>query len=114
MRSLALSLLLTGGLAASAAAAPAAYPTAVLADYVLGCMAARGQSPDALQRCACSIDRLAARLPYDDYVKAETVLRMRRETTGRDQITMFRTSPWAQEMVDKLRRAQLEADVECF
>jgi hypothetical protein len=39
---------------------------------------------------------------------------MRRETTGRDQVTMFRTSPWAQEMVDKLRRAQLEADVECF
>ncbi len=77
-------------------------------------MAAKGQTPDVLQRCACSIDRIAARLPYDDYVKAETVLRMRRETTGRDQVVMFRSSPWAQEMVDKLRRAQIEADLECF
>lgn len=114
MRFQPLAFLLASGLAASAAAAPADYPTAALADYVLGCMAAKGNTPEALQRCACSIDRLAARLPYDDYVKAETVLRMRRETTGRDQVTMFKTSPWAQEMVDKLRRAQLEADLECF
>lgn len=114
MRSLALSLALTSGLAVSALAAPADYPTEALADYVLGCMAAKGNTPEALQRCSCSIDRLAARLPYEDYVKAETVLRMRRETTGRDQVTMFRSSPWAQEMVDKLRRAQLEADLECF
>lgn len=114
MRSLALSLLLSGGLALPTLAAPADYPTSALADYVLGCMAAHGNTPEALQRCACSIDRLAARLPYDDYVKAETVLRMRRETTGRDQVTMFKSSPWAQEMVDKLRSAQLEADLECF
>lgn len=114
MRSVVLALLLAGASSVSAAAAPADYPTAALADYVLGCMAARGQTPEALQRCSCSIDRLAARLPYEDYVKAETVLRMRRETTGRDQVTMFKSSPWAQEIVDKLRRAQLEADVECF
>lgn len=114
MRTFVLSLALSSGLAVGAAAAPADYPTEALADYVLGCMAAKGNTPEALQRCSCSIDRLAARLPYEDYVKAETVLRMRRETTGRDQITMFRSSPWAQEMVDKLRRAQLEADLECF
>ncbi|MCX8100134.1 MAG: hypothetical protein N3D77_02725 [Geminicoccaceae bacterium] len=114
MRSLLLTSLLLAGLAVPARAAPADYPTAALADYVLGCMAAKGQTPEVLQRCACSIDRLAARLPYDDYVKAETVLRMRRETTGRDQVTMFKSSPWAQEMVDRLRRAQLEADLECF
>lgn len=114
MRSLTFSLVLTGGLAFPAFAAPVDYPTSALADYVLGCMATKGNTPEALQRCSCSIDRLAARLPYDDYVKAETVLRMRRETTGRDQVTMFRSSPWAQEMVDRLRRAQLEADLECF
>ncbi len=114
MRSLLLAGFLLGATALPAAAAPADYPTAALADYVLGCMAAKGQTPDVLQRCACSIDRIAARLPYDDYVKAETVLRMRRETTGRDQVVMFRSSPWAQEMVDKLRRAQIEADLECF
>ncbi len=114
MRRLALILALASDPLGSAVAAPADYPTEVLADYVLGCMAAKGQTPEALRRCACSIDRIAARLPFEDYVNAETVLRMRRETTGRDQVVMFRTSPWAQEMVDKLRRAQLEADLECF
>ncbi|MCS6876903.1 MAG: hypothetical protein N2038_11955 [Geminicoccaceae bacterium] len=114
MRTLLLSAALTAGLAAPLAAAPADYPTEALAEYVMGCMAAKGQTPDMLRRCSCSIDRIAARLPYEDYVKAETVLRMRRETTGRDQVVMFRTSPWAQEMVDKLRRAQIEADLECF
>lgn len=114
MRMFALLVLLAATTTATARAAPADYPTEALADYVLGCMATRGNSPEALRRCSCSIDRLAARLPYEDYVKAETVLRMRRETTGRDQVTMFRSAPWAQEMVDKLRRAQLEADLECF
>lgn len=109
-----LAALVLSGAIASAEAAPADYPTEVLADYVMACMAVKGQTPDALRRCSCSIDRIAARLPYEDYVKAETVLRMRRETTGRDQVVMFRTSPWAQEMVDKLRRAQIEADLECF
>ncbi len=114
MRSLVMPLFLGGVLASPALAAPTDYPTSALADYVLGCMATRGNTPDALQRCSCSVDQLAARLPYEDYVKAETVLRMRRETTGRDQVTLFKTSPWAQEMVDKLRRAQLEADLGCF
>lgn len=114
MRALALAGLLVGASHLGASAAPADYPTAVLADYVLGCMAVHGQTPESLRRCSCSIDGIAARLPYEDYVKAETVLRIRRETTARDQVTMYKSSPWAQEMVDKLRRAQIEADLACF
>lgn len=98
----------------TAPAAPADYPTEALADYVLGCMAANGETPDMLRRCACSIDTIASRLSYDEYVEAETVLRMRQEKTGRDQVVLFRTSKWAQDMVDKLRRAQVEADRKCF
>lgn len=96
------------------AAAPVDYPTEALADYVLGCMAANGQTPEMLRRCACSIDRIAEKIPYEEYVEAETVLRMRQEKSGRDQIVMFRSSKWAQEMVDRLRRAQVEADRKCF
>jgi len=96
------------------AAAPADYPTEALADYVLGCMAANGHTPEMLRRCACSIDRIAEKIPYEEYVEAETVLRMRQEKSGRDQIVMFRSSKWAQEMVDRLRRAQVEADRKCF
>jgi hypothetical protein len=95
-------------------AAPADYPTEALADYVLGCMAANGETPDMLRRCACSIDTIASHLSYEEYVEAETVLRMRQEKSGRDQVVMFRASKWAQDMVDKLRRAQVEADRKCF
>ncbi len=103
-----------GGLSVPALAAPAEYPTETLAEYVLGCMAANGQTPEVLRRCSCSIDYIAANLSYDDYVEAETVLRMRQEKSGKDQFVMFKASPWAQEMVDKLRRVQVEADRKCF
>lgn len=106
---LALSLL-----AGAAAAAPAGYPTEALADYVFGCMATNGQTPDALRRCSCSIDHIASKLSYDEYVQAETVLRMQTLQSGEDRITMFRTSPWAQQMVDRLRLAQVEAEGKCF
>ncbi len=98
----------------AAAAAPADYPTEALADYVLGCMAANGETPEMLRRCSCSIDTIAGKLSYEEYVEAETVLRMRQEKSGRDQIVMFRSSKWAQDMVDRLRRAQVEADRKCF
>ena len=100
--------------AARVRAAPATYPTDELAEYLFACMASNGQTPDAMRRCSCSIDYIAGQLSHDEYVKAETVLRMQQLTSGDDRITMFRTSPWAKEMVDRLRRAQVEAEVRCF
>lgn len=94
-------------------AAPADYPTEVLADYVFGCMASNGQSQDALRRCSCSIDEIASQLPYEDYVEAETVLRLR-QVPGGGRTAIFRASPWAQVKVDKLRQAQVEAELRCF
>jgi hypothetical protein len=94
-------------------AAPEDYPTEALADYVFGCMASNGQTQDALRRCSCSIDQIAAKMSYDEYVQAETVLRMRQERSG-ERFVMFRTAPWAQAMVDKLRQAQVEAELSCF
>ena len=95
-------------------AAPAGYPTEALADYVFGCMATNGGTQEALRRCACSIDQIAEHLSYDEYVQAETVLRMQQVPSGDERITMFRGSPWAQGMVERLRRAQVEAEVKCF
>ncbi len=102
------------GLAGPAAAAPAGYPTATVADYVFGCMASNGQTEDALRRCSCSLDYIAERLNYDEYVQAETVLRMQQVPSGEDRMTMFRTAPWAQKMVERLRQAQVEAELRCF
>lgn len=115
MRRGGIALAVVGWLGCAAAeAAPAGYPTEALADYVFGCMATNGQTPDALRRCACSIDHIAERLTYEEYVEAETVLRLRQTPGGDSRVGMFRTSPWAVAMVDKLRAAQVEAEAKCF
>lgn len=101
-------------LPAAAGAAPAGYPTETLADYVFACMATNGGTQEALRRCACSIDKIAEHLSYDEYVQAETVLRMQQVPSGDGRISMFRSSPWAQTMVDRLRTAQVEAEAKCF
>ncbi|WP_395540499.1 hypothetical protein [Neotabrizicola sp. sgz301269] len=88
------------------------YPTEARAEYVFGCMAVNGQSQDALIRCSCSIDQIASILPYDDYVSAETVLRMR-QGAG-EAGAMFRGAPTMRTILADLRRAQAEAEMLCF
>ena len=103
-------ILMAGG---QARAAPAGYPTEALADYVFGCMAANGGTQDALHRCSCSIDQVATKLSYDEYVQAETVLRMQ-QVPGGGREGMFKGSPFAVKMVDRLRQAQTQAEARCF
>lgn len=102
------------GLPAASAAAQGLndYPTVARADYVFGCMAANGQSRPALEACSCSIDHIATVLPYDAYVEAETVLRMRQ--LGGEKTAPFRSAAAYKEVVAELRRAQAEADILCF
>jgi hypothetical protein len=109
------------GLAAlllAVAASPAAaqevndYPTAARVDYVFGCMKANGETRRALEQCSCSIDVIAAVLPYDKYVTAETILSMV-QVPG-DRAAQFRSAEPSKHAVDDLRRAQAEAEVRCF
>jgi hypothetical protein len=92
---------------------PAAdYPTNARADYVFGCMAGNGQTREALERCSCSLDIVASILPYDRYVQAETILRMR-QGVGQ-QASIFRSTKMFDDIVADLRRAQAEAEIRCF
>jgi hypothetical protein len=90
------------------------YPTAALADYVFGCMASNGQDPGVLEKCACSIDVIASIIPYDDYVAGETVLRMRQVRGGGEKMALFRDTTMAKNTIERLRRAQVEAELRCF
>lgn len=105
-------LFLFGSLFASQQAVANIYPTEVVADYVIGCMAANGSTQDVLRRCSCSIDTVASILPFDDYEKADTVIRMR--GVGGANTEVFRTTKMLDRMVDQLRLAQIEADFRCF
>lgn len=108
-----LALALPGGaLAQTVAERLNDYPTVERADYIFGCMAANGQSRRVLEQCACSIDEIAAILPYEAYVQAETVLSMRR--VGGERVSLFRSAAVASTFVAELRRAQAEAEIVCF
>lgn len=88
------------------------YPTNARADYVLGCMAANGQTRAALEHCSCSIDVIASILPFDKYEQAETVISMRQ---GVGAVTReFNAVKGMNDMVADLRRAQAEAEIRCF
>jgi hypothetical protein len=88
------------------------YPTQIVVDYVIGCMASNGQTPDMLRRCSCSIDTIRSLMPYVAYEQAETVMRMQ-QALG-DQAAIFRNSRVLRAKVDALRLAQVEADFRCF
>lgn len=88
------------------------YPTAARADYVFACMAVNGQTRRALEQCACSVDHIARIIPYDAYVRAETVLRTLQR--GGENIGAIRNSARLSAAVADLRRAQAEADMICF
>lgn len=101
----------------TAAAAPACgdvtndYPTSARADYVFGCMAVNGQTHEALDRCSCAIDVVASILPYQDYVSAETVLRMQQEKSF---LAMEFDTAATKQMVRHLREAEAEGEMRCF
>ncbi len=100
------------GLAPGQALAANDYPTEVVADYVIGCMASNGETQDMLRRCSCSIDAVSSIVPYDTYEKASTILQMR-QVAG-DATAVFRSMTKLDEIVKLLRLAQIEADFRCF
>jgi hypothetical protein len=115
-RSSLLAALAAGGLLAAPAGGVRAhdYPTETIADYVFACMASNGQTREALKKCSCSIDVVASILPHDEYVQGETVLRMRQVQGGGEKMAVFRDTAMARDAVDRLKRAQVEAELRCF
>jgi hypothetical protein len=104
-------------LAVVAAATPAAansYPTAEVADYVLGCMAANGNTREALLKCSCSIDAIAAQLPFSQYEKAETALGLQLGGGVGGRVGLFKDPPEIKRAIEQLRQAQAEASLQCF
>lgn len=88
------------------------YPTDARVDYVFGCMAANGQTRESLEKCSCSVDQLAAILPYDKYVQASTILSMRQGIGQR--ANEFKSTKIFDDKVADLRRAQAEAEIRCY
>ena len=88
------------------------YPTAVIADYVLGCMSANGNSFASLHQCSCSIDFIKSRMTYEDYEQAQTIMQAKLDRGQRG--IFFRDSNWAKKRVATLEKYQAESTLRCF
>lgn len=88
------------------------YPTHVIADYVLGCMAANGNSFASLHQCSCSIDLIMSKINYDDYEKASTILQVQLDKGQRG--IFYRESNWAKNKLELFERVQAESTLKCF
>lgn len=95
-----------------ATAAANDFPTSARAEYVFACMSSNGQSQEMLGKCSCSIDAIAEFMSYDEYVQAETIVRMRR--LPGERMAMFRDAEWVNKAFEKLQVAQVEAESRCF
>jgi hypothetical protein len=89
------------------------YPTATVVDYVLGCMLSNGNSPDLLQKCSCSIDFITQAIPYEEYEKTETLLRLQ-QMPGAGRTLFYKNSNWAKNAITRLREVQAESTLRCF
>ena len=100
--------------ASAATATKNDYPTTTRADYVLGCMAANGNTREALFQCSCAIDTIAGQMPYGDYERAETALSLQIGGGVGGRVGLFRDPPEIKAVLERLREAQAEANLTCF
>ena len=89
------------------------YPTSARADYVIGCMAANGNTREALLKCSCAIDTIASLMPYSRYEQAETALSLQAGGGVGGRVGLFRDPPQIKAVIEELRRAQAEANLQC-
>ena len=89
------------------------YPTATRADYVIGCMDANGNTREALLKCSCAIDTIAGLMPYSHYERAETALSLQLGGGVGGRVGLFRDPPQIKAVIEELRRAQVEANLQC-
>ena len=107
-------MLVVLALAASPACADANdYPTSTRADYVIGCMAANGNTRESLLKCSCAIDTIASLMPYSRYEQAETALSLQVGGGVGGRVGLFRDPPEIKAVIEELRKAQAEANLQC-
>ena len=89
------------------------YPTSARADYVIGCMAANGNTREALLKCSCAIDTIASLMPYAHYEQAETALALQAGGGVGGRVGLFRDPPQIKAVIEELHKTQAEANLQC-
>lgn len=102
--------------APAAAAADAArndFPTVDRVEYVQECMRNHpGSRYEMLYKCACTLDHIAAKIRYDEYVELWTAANA--ITIGGERGAQLRDAQVSQEMAKKFRSIEGKAQSDCL
>ena len=89
------------------------FPTADRVEFVLECMRDHtGGQFELLNKCSCTIDRLAEQYKYDDFVEAQTMSKA--VTIAGERGSTMRDNEDAQKAARRYRAAVTEAGHACF
>ncbi|MDD5036283.1 MAG: hypothetical protein PHE55_16160 [Methylococcaceae bacterium] len=88
------------------------FPTQTRVEYVLNCMQEHGgRNYDNLYHCVCEIDKIAAEMPHEEFLQAQTFaanFNLAGERGG-----LFRDPPQSKKLRDRLKEAKEQAAA-CF
>lgn len=89
------------------------FPTQARVEFVLGCMASHGgQTYETLYSCVCVIDKIAAKIAYEEFLEGEVFAQLR--STPGERGGMFRDPDQARSLVDKVEKITADASKSCF
>jgi hypothetical protein len=89
------------------------FPTAERVEFVMECMRDHtGGQFELLNKCSCTIDRLATQYKYDDFVEAQTMAKA--VTIAGERGSTLRDNEDAQKAAKKYRASIIDAGRACF
>ena len=89
------------------------FPTVDRVLYVQECMRAHpGPQFEMVNKCSCAIDKVAAELPYDDYVTMSTAANA--TTIGGERGSYIRDTESLQVLIRKYKALQTQVKKACF
>ena len=89
------------------------FPTQARVEYVLSCMDSRGgQKFEIMYSCVCTIDKIAEKIAYDEFVEGEVFAQLR--ATPGERGGVFRDPDRASPLVNKINEITEVAEKSCF
>lgn len=89
------------------------FPTADRVAFVMECMRDHtGGQFELLNKCSCTVDRLAEQYKYDDYVEAQTMAKA--VTIAGERGSTLRDNDDAQKAARRYKASVIEAGRACF
>lgn len=88
------------------------FPTQARVEYVLECMGNQPASPDAMYKCSCAIDAIAAKVTYEQWVDLATVAKAL--TIAGERGGVLRDMKDGRKLAGTYQSIQQEARKRCF